>query len=393
MNNIGETLNGALQSFLDTTANHLPGILGAIVVLIIGWLIAKALRGLTKSALRKTDLDNRLFKSAKSNFSPEDMISKIVYYVIMLIVLMVVLEKLGVKDVLDPVKGMVGTFLAAVPKIITAGIIGFAGYMIATIVSELMGFAGDSLDRLSTKMGLASNDFDLGKLVKQIVFLIIFIPILILAIDKLEFNAISDPLKGMLTTMVEAIPKLVVAAILLAVFYFGGKFVTNILRELLANLGVDNMANKMGIANIVGNTKMSSLAANLVFAFLMFTGIIQVCEQLEFGQITVLLNDLLEISGRIFFGLVIMAIGNWISTIASNAVTDNFLKTVTRMATLGLFLAIALRTMGIANDIVNLAFGLTLGAVAVAVALSFGLGGREAAGKQMEHILKKFRGE
>jgi hypothetical protein len=393
MDNIGETLNGALQSFLDTTANHLPGILGAIVVLIIGWLIAKALRGLTKSALRKTDLDNRLFKSAKSNFSPEDMISKIVYYVIMLIVLMVVLEKLGVKDVLDPVKGMVGTFLAAVPKIITAGIIGFAGYMIATIVSELMGFAGDSLDRLSTKMGLASNDFDLGKLVKQIVFLIIFIPILILAIDKLEFNAISDPLKGMLTTMVEAIPKLVVAAILLAVFYFGGKFVTNILRELLANLGVDNMANKMGIANIVGNTKMSSLAANLVFAFLMFTGIIQVCEQLEFGQITVLLNDLLEISGRIFFGLVIMAIGNWISTIASNAVTDNFLKTVTRMATLGLFLAIALRTMGIANDIVNLAFGLTLGAVAVAVALSFGLGGREAAGKQMEHILKKFRGE
>jgi hypothetical protein len=79
MDNIGETLNGALQSFLDTTANHLPGILGAIVVLIIGWLIAKALRGLTKSALRKTDLDNRLFKSAKSNFSPEDMISKIVY--------------------------------------------------------------------------------------------------------------------------------------------------------------------------------------------------------------------------------------------------------------------------------------------------------------------------
>ena len=37
--------------------------------------------------------------------------------------------------------------------------------------------------------------------------------------------------------------------------------------------------------------------------------------------------------------------------------------------------------------------GLTLGAVAVAVALSFGLGGREAAGKQMEHWLSRFRGE
>jgi len=50
---------------------------------------------------------------------------------------------------------------------------------------------------------------------------------------------------------------------------------------------------------------------------------------------------------------------------------------------------IGLRTQGIADDIVNLAFGLTHRAVAVASALSFGLGGREAAGKNMEHWLSK----
>ncbi len=47
--------------------------------------------------------------------------------------------------------------------------------------------------------------------------------------------------------------------------------------------------------------------------------------------------------------------------------------------------------MGIANEIVQLAFGLTFGAVAVAVALSFGLGGREAAGRLMEHWLGRLR--
>ena len=390
---ITETLQKAVDNFMNTTGGFLPNIIGALVVLIIGWFIARGLRSLTKSLLGKTDLDNRLFKSTKSNFSPEAMISKLVYFIVMLIVLMVVLEKLGVTDVLDPLKGMVDQFLSAVPKIITAGIIGFAGYMIATIVSEFMGFAGESLDRFSAKMGFATNDFDLGKLVKQLVFIIIFIPILIIAIDKLGFKTLSEPLTGMLQTMLNAIPKLIAAAIILAVFYFGGKFVTGILKELLGNLGVDNMANKMGIANMLGQTSMSSVASNLVFAFLMFTGVIAAAEQLEFGQITVLLNDLLEMSGRILFGLIIMAIGNWISTTASGAVQDKFLAMITRMATLGLFLAIALRTMGIANDIVNLAFGLTLGAVAVAVALSFGLGGREAAGKQMEYILKKFRGE
>ena len=50
-----------------------------------------------------------------------------------------------------------------------------------------------------------------------------------------------------------------------------------------------------------------------------------------------------------------------------------------------------LRAMGLADDIVNLAFGLTLGAIAVAFALSFGLGGREAAGEHMQHWLSQFR--
>ena len=50
-----------------------------------------------------------------------------------------------------------------------------------------------------------------------------------------------------------------------------------------------------------------------------------------------------------------------------------------------------LRAMGIANEIVQLAFALTLGAVAMAVALAFGLGGREAAGKLTQHWVDQWR--
>jgi hypothetical protein len=63
-----------------------------------------------------------------------------------------------------------------------------------------------------------------------------------------------------------------------------------------------------------------------------------------------------------------------------------------RITILGIVFAMGLRAMDLANEIVEAAFYLTLGAVAVAFALSFGLGGREAAGKQMEHWLSKLRG-
>ncbi len=389
------TLTDFFNNFLTQIGNFLPGVLGALAVLIIGWFLAGIFRRLTHKLLKKTDLDNRIFRGSSSNVSPEKFISKLVYYLILMIVLMIVLEMLGVHNVLDPLKTMVGEFMSVIPNIIAAGIIGFAGYIIANFASKVVGFAGNKMDNYSQKLGI-STDIDLGGLVKKVVFIIVFIPLLIAALDQLNIKAISDPFKEMLTTFINAIPNILIAGIIITVFYIGGRFLVGIVRDLLKGLGVDNMASKLNLTSIIGeNQSLSKLIANVGFFFLMFTGVIAGVEKLNFPQFSAILNNILELSAQIFFGLAIMAVGNWIANIAYNALAksdgNTFMASMARIAALGLFLAIALRTMGIANDIVNLAFGLTLGAVAVAIALSFGLGGREAAGKQMEHILSKFR--
>ena len=95
-------------------------------------------------------------------------------------------------------------------------------------------------------------------------------------------------------------------------------------------------------------------------------------------------------------GSVIMAVGLWLANLvyaAMNQATESqhAMSGLVRVVILGLVFAMGLRAMGLANDIVTLAFGLTLGAAAVAVALSFGLGGRDAAGKQMDYWFKSLR--
>jgi hypothetical protein len=55
--------------------------------------------------------------------------------------------------------------------------------------------------------------------------------------------------------------------------------------------------------------------------------------------------------------------------------------------------AMGLQRMGIATDIVNLAFGLTLGALAIAAAIAFGLGGRDVAGEQLRQWLTSFKSD
>lgn len=384
------------SNYFTENGDFIFQIVGAILVYFIGKIIAFSLRNLVVKAMKKTTLDNKLFKNSAGNTSPEAFVGKLVYYLIMIIVLMIVLEMLGLTQVLDPLKDMMSKFLGFIPNIVVAGIIGFAGFMIATIVSDLVGMASSSLGRYSNQLGLKS-EVNLPKLIKQLVFIVVFIPVLIAALDALKIEAVSAPLKEMLSTFINAIPNIIAAAIILAVFYIGGKFLSSMGAELLKNLGTDNLAGKLNLQSIVGASSLSNIIANLGFAFLMTTGIITALDKLQFTKLSVIFNDLLELSGQIFFGLVIMAIGNYVSKIAFETFAKNkentFMASLSRVATLGLFLAIALRTMGIANDIVNLAFGLTLGAVAVAIALAFGLGGREAAGKQMEYFFSNLRGE
>src|SRR5690606_15234060 len=129
--------------------------------------------------------------------------------------------------------------------------------------------------------------------------------------------------------------------------------------------------------------------------FLVFSGIITAVEVLRLEYLNLILTEVLFITGSIAFGVLILLIGNFISTLIYNAMIrsakNSFIASVVRYATLGLFIGIALRAMGIANEIVELAFGLTLGALAVVIALSYGLGGREAAGEHFREIIQKFK--
>ena len=98
-------------------------------------------------------------------------------------------------------------------------------------------------------------------------------------------------------------------------------------------------------------------------------------------------------------GLLIFAIGLWLATLAARTIRTSgtqyprLLALAAQVAILVLSGAMALRQMGIANEIINLAFGLLLGALAIAVALAFGLGGREVAAAQLAEWRRRLRTE
>ncbi len=367
----------------------LPNVLSALLVLIVGLFIAGVLRRLVAGALRKTGVDD---KFGSASFSMAKTISKLVYYLVVIFVLMAVLNMMGISDALAPLQNMLNEITGFIPNIFAAGIIGFVGYTLANICKEGIGFISGSIEKYTDRLGI-SKDFDITSIIKQIVFIIVFFPILIIALDALQMTAISDPAKNILTSLFDAIPNILSAGIVMIVFYVAGKFVVGIVKELLTNLNIDKYAADFGISSMANGSSFAELISKGLYFFIMFFGLITAVERLGFDQLNHILNTVLELSGSILFGGIILLIGSKLSALVADYFTKSgapAMSSIGRFATLGLFVAMALKYMGLADDIVNLAFGLTLGAVAVAFALSFGLGGRDAAGKQMGKFLDKF---
>ncbi|KQC29500.1 mechanosensitive ion channel [Flagellimonas eckloniae] len=385
-----EYLENMLSSITNSVGDFLPATIGAILILVIGWFIAGLLKRITSKLIKRTGVDEKM-KSDKITLSK--FVGKLVYFLVMIFVFMLALEKLGMQSVLDPVKNLLDGFLNFIPNLIGAGLVGYIGYMLASVVSELVGMSGDTIKKYVPKLGL-SEGLDLVGILKKVVFIFIFIPLLISALNILNMDAISEPATSVLTQFFDAIPKVLLAVFILMLFILGGRFLSQMIKDILAKMNLNDFANKMYLTNMIGNTNLSNAIGNIVYFFIIIFGLVTAIEKLEFVQLTAILETITNLSGKVLFGLIIIMIGNWVSIIAKNAFAKNdnnsFVASVLRIAILAIFLAMGLKTMGMADDIINLAFGITLGTIAVTVALSFGLGGRSAAGKQMEKILQKF---
>ncbi len=383
-------LQNILNDLTSSSSDFIPGTIGAIIILILGWFIAGFAKRLITRLLKKTNVDDKL---GGNKISLSKFVGKLAYFLIMIFVFMLALEKLGMSNVMDPMKNMLNGFLGFIPNIVGAGLVAYIGYMLASIVSEFVGMSGDTIQKFVPKLKLPEN-LDLVKILKKVVFIFIFIPLLIAALNILNMEAISGPATNMLQTFMAAIPKILVAVIILIIFIVGGKFVSGLLKDLLDSMNLNSFFKKIHLDKITGNTNLVELIGNIVYFFILTFGVMTAVEKLEFHQLSEIIDTVVNYAGKILFGLVILAIGNWISTLAysnfAKKEENKFVGSIIRMAILAIFLAIGLRSMGIANEIINLAFGLTLGTIAVTIALSFGLGGREAAGKQMERILSKF---
>ncbi|WP_169252944.1 mechanosensitive ion channel [Brevibacterium sp. 'Marine'] len=230
----------------------------------------------------------------------------------------------------------------------------------------------------------AEANAKISNLIGNLVFGIIIIVVAISALQVLGIRAISEPAQQMLQIFLNAIPLIIAAGILLAIGFVIAKFLGNLLEQILQGIGTDRAINEIGI--VPEGTSASNVITRLVQVAIMIFFAIMAARMLGFPEITNILNEILDLGGSVLFGAAIIAAGFLIAAIIGKFITNNLASKVLRYSAIALFIAMGLRYMGLADSIINLAFGAVVIGGAAAAALAFGLGGRDAAAKMLDKV-------
>lgn len=397
-----------LARWQETAIEWLPKILAAIAILLVAWLLARMVKWAIARLVDKIPALRRHHETEPGK-TVGSLLGDVAYWLIILIGIMLALQPLNLANLLDPVRELTTNTFAFIPNLIAAGLIFFIGLVVARIAQRVVEgalIAADA-DAWVRKTGLV-DDGGAGagapatpaggtpEVTKQrtsithsiglIVFFLIMIPVTIAALDVLAIDAISGPATEMLRTILDAIPNVIGALILLAIGYFVGKLAKQATEQILPSMGFDRAVAALGFSP--QSTTPSRTVGTVVMVAILIFFAIKAAELLDSAIIAVMLAQVLELGSRVLFGAFIIIAGVVIARIVaglvSGAGTEGWLPAILKWSVIALAVAMGLRFMGLANEIVILGFGLILGSAAVACALAFGLGGRPTAHKLLE---------
>jgi len=378
----------AISTPINNVVNSLPQYIGVAALALFTWLAATTGKTVTANLLSKTELDKKAGKWTASALGTA------VYGFIILFFLPGILWWLGLQEIVAPVEWMLDQMINYIPNIIGAGIILAVGIFVARLVKQIVTsiLKASKIDSFAEKVGM--KDLSFSNIGGTIVYVFIMIPLAISALEKLKIDAISKPATDMLGKVLDVLPNLIGAIALITLTYIVANFASRLVEELLKNLGFDTILNKVGL-KLKTSTSLSSIASKLLLIVFMLFAFVEAGNMLGLTIVSDMVSQFIAFGSSIIGGLITIVVGLFVANLASEAMKatnqSHTVTNLTRVAIIILAVAIGLGQMGIAEDIIKIAFGLLFGSIAVAAALAFGLWSRDVAAKELEWFLKKIK--
>lgn len=396
---VSNFFSGITDSMAPMLGENVPKIVGALVILVIGYIIAKIIKWIVSAVIKKTGAGKKLapyLGGSAGKGGGDGLASGLgtgAFWITMMFVAIACLQALDLDSVSEPLTGLLNKFFAFVPNIFGAGIMFAVAWLVATVAkvgSASALEAGDVDNRLKLQPGTLTNSLPLAAFSFILLF---FLPGVL---ETLGIDSLSAPVKALVAQIMDFLPNLISAGLILAVFFFIAKLAGTLVSNLLGGTGFNEMPQKMGLVSntVEMTTPPSDLAGKATFGVIGLLGASQAVSNLKLETLSSFVDEAWGFAVPIVIGCAILGVGLWLGNMAKKAILSSNMENSGTMANIafGAIMVvtgvIALKRMDLAGETVDLALGLALGGAALAAALAFGLGGRDAAARYLDKKVK-----
>jgi len=216
-------------------------------------------------------------------------------------------------------------------------------------------------------------------------------------------NVIVDPVREMLTRIMAYLPILLGALVILIVGWIVAKAIKRIVDWLLKVVRFDTLADKAGISGILrkGDLKISAreVVSSIVYWLIIIMVLVMAVDALGLPKGSDVLAGLFAYVPKVIAALLVLVVAMFLASFVSGIVRiaagnaklpkPELLAGICRWAIIIFAVTISLAQLGIAPLLVTATFNIILGGVCLALALAFGLGGKDAAARYLEELKEK----
>jgi hypothetical protein len=219
-------------------------------------------------------------------------------------------------------------------------------------------------------------------------------------------DAITNSMGQALALLLAAVPRIIGFLIIVAIGWFIASLIAKGVSALLRSVRFNDMAERSGFSGFVANTGVETDASGFVSEiakwFVRLITLVVGFDALGLPAVSDVLRQLLLWLPNLAVAVAVLVLGglaaNWLAGLVRGATAKadlgnpDLFAGIVRVAVWAFAIVIAVNQVGIARDLVNILFLATVGAVALALGLAFGIGGRDTAAEVVRNWYERSRG-
>lgn len=216
-------MDALIEQIIQLTGSYVPRLVGALAVLVLGWFIALAITAIVRSILNRTTLDNRIAgwiagEERAKTIKVEKGISKVVFYLLMLFVLVAFFETLGITLITEPLNNLLNRLFQFVPQLLGAVVLILFAWVVARIMKLLVSrlLSATKLDEqlFSSKADIEKEKLPLTKTISDTIYWLVLLLFFPAILSTLGLVWLLSPVQGMLDKVLVFLPNFITATII-----------------------------------------------------------------------------------------------------------------------------------------------------------------------------------